>query len=129
MFITISHTNSEPLYKQVIEQIKEEIIKGELKPGSALPSIRSLAKDLRISVITIKKAYSDLEDEGYIVTRPGLGSFVVDISKQDIKKIKKEELEKKLSEIVKEAKMYEIEEKELLDIIKRVGDEWWIQTY
>ena len=76
MELYISNTGQEPNYAQIKRQIKDKILSGELKEGDALPSIRLLAKELRISVITTKRAYEDLEAAGFIVTKPGKGSFV-----------------------------------------------------
>lgn len=76
MELYISNTGQEPIYAQITRQIKDKILSGELKDGDALPSIRLLAKELRISVITTKRAYEDLEAAGFIVTMPGKGSFV-----------------------------------------------------
>lgn len=76
MELYISNSGQEPIYAQITRQIKAQIMTGELKEGDALPSIRLLAKDLRISVITTKRAYDDLEADGFICTMPGRGSFV-----------------------------------------------------
>ena len=76
MELFISNAGSEPIYAQITRQIKDKIFSGELKEVDALPSIRMLAKELRISVITTKRAYEDLEAEGFIHTMPGRGSFV-----------------------------------------------------
>ena len=76
MELYISNSGQEPIYAQITRQIKDKILSGELKEGDALPSIRLLAKELRISVITTKRAYEDLEAAGFIVTMPGKGSFV-----------------------------------------------------
>ena len=76
MDIIISNSSGSPIYEQIVSQIKGKIISGELAEGDALPSIRLLAKELRISVITTKRAYEELEREGFIVTQPGRGSFV-----------------------------------------------------
>ena len=76
MELYISNTGQEPIYAQITRQIKDKILTGELKEGDALPSIRLLAKELRISVITTKRAYEDLEAAGFIATMPGKGSFV-----------------------------------------------------
>ena len=76
MELYISNAGQEPIYAQITRQIKDKILTGELKEGDALPSIRLLAKELRISVITTKRAYEDLEAEGFIRTMPGRGSFV-----------------------------------------------------
>ena len=76
MEVYISNSSGVPIYAQITEQIRAKILTGELKEGDALPSIRVLAKELRISVITTKRAYEDLEAAGFIVTMPGKGSFV-----------------------------------------------------
>ena len=76
MELYISNTGQEPIYAQITRQIKGQILSGTLKEGDALPSIRLLAKELRISVTTTKRAYEDLEADGFIVTAPGKGSFV-----------------------------------------------------
>lgn len=76
MDIIISNTSDKPLYEQITSQIKNLILSGQLQSGDALPSMRLLAKELRISVITTKRAYEDLERDGFIETRTGRGSFV-----------------------------------------------------
>ncbi len=97
MDILISNASGVPIYEQIEEQIKSQIMTGELAAGDALPSMRILAKELRISVITTKRAYEDLERDGYIETVVGKGSFVKGVS----------------GEIMKESMLYAIEE--LLD--------------
>lgn len=76
MIILINNKSGQPIYEQIYSQIKNQIIGGDLKESESLPSIRALAKDLRISVITTKRAYEELERDGYIYTLPGKGSFV-----------------------------------------------------
>lgn len=76
MELYISNSSGEPIYEQLRRQLREKILAGELAEGQALPSIRLLAKELRISVITTKRAYDELEAEGFIRTMPGKGSFV-----------------------------------------------------
>lgn len=76
MHILIRNSSDAPIYEQIFGQIRDQILSGDLKPGEALPSIRALAKDLRISVITTKRAYEELERAGYLVTVAGKGSFV-----------------------------------------------------
>lgn len=76
MHILIRNSSDAPIYEQIFHQIRDQILSGALKPGEALPSIRALAKDLRISVITTKRAYEELERAGYLVTVAGKGSFV-----------------------------------------------------
>jgi GntR family transcriptional regulator len=76
--LNISQTDARPMYLQIMEQIRQRIAAGDWEPGKELPSIRALAADLRVSVITVKRAYLDLESEGVIVTRHGKGSFVAE---------------------------------------------------
>ena len=78
MEIYISNSSGVPIYAQITDQIRAKILSGELKEGEALPSIRLLAKELRISVITTKRAYEDLEQAGFLYTLPGKGSFVAE---------------------------------------------------
>ena len=89
MNIVISNKDDRPIYEQIVSQFKEMIISGKLKSGESLPSIRALAKDLRISVITTKRAYEELERDGFIETVAGKGSFVAG---QDTDAIKEEKL-------------------------------------
>ena len=78
MQLYIDNRSGAPIYDQIYSQIKDAILSGQVAEGEALPSIRALAKDLRISVITTKRAYEDLERDGFILTQPGRGSFVAD---------------------------------------------------
>jgi GntR family transcriptional regulator len=96
MQIIISNSNDNPIYKQIFDQIKEKIINGELVNGEMLPSIRSLAKDLRISVITTKRAYEELEREGYILTTPGKGCFVAGVNRELLKEEMMQKIEQHL---------------------------------
>lgn len=104
MNIIISNMSNQPIYEQIYSQIKALIISGELSEGYMLPSIRALAKDLRISVITTKRAYDELEHEGYINTVAAKGCFVAStnvelIKEENLKQI--EELLQKISELAK----------------------------
>jgi GntR family transcriptional regulator len=76
--LLISQADARPMYLQIVEQVRERVAAGDWPPGKEMPSIRALAADLRVSVITVKRAYLDLEAEGVIVTRHGRGSFVAD---------------------------------------------------
>lgn len=76
MFIILSPNSNSPLYEQIVSEIRAKVLSGELKPGDTLPSIRQLASELLISVITTKRAYQELEVAGFIETRPGKGTFV-----------------------------------------------------
>ena len=76
MKILISNTSTRPLYEQIKDQLKDAILQGELAPGDALPSIRALAADLKVSVLTIRRVYDDLEQEGFVTSQVGKGTFV-----------------------------------------------------
>ncbi|HZJ83866.1 MAG TPA: GntR family transcriptional regulator [Clostridia bacterium] len=120
MRIIISNSLNEPLYEQISSQIKSLIIKGELDVGEPLPSIRGLARDLQISVITTKRAYDELEKEGFIETMQGKGSFVAMQNKELIKEKKLKIIEDQLIKIVKESKLLGLkydEIKAMLDIL------------
>ena len=82
MNIIINNSSMQPIYEQIVGQIKEQIMSGALKQETALPSVRTLAKDLRISALTVKKAYDALEQEGFVITVHGKGSFVTGINPQ-----------------------------------------------
>ena len=120
MNIIISNSSNIPLYEQVKEQIKNKIVSNELKTGELLPSIRSLAKDLRISVITTKSAYEELEREGYVETIPGKGTYVANKNKELIKEEQLQKIEGLIDTAVSIAKISGIskeEIREMLDIL------------
>lgn len=120
MNIIISNSSNIPLYEQVKEQIKNKIVSNELKTGELLPSIRSLAKDLRISVITTKNAYEELEREGYVETIPGKGTYVANKNKELIKEEQLQKIEGLIDTAVSIAKISGIskeEIREMLDIL------------
>lgn len=117
MKILISNSSSVPIYEQIKEAIISQILSDDLKEGDQLPSIRSLAKDIRISVMTVKKAYDELEQEGYTVTRHGKGSFVSRKSNELAKEMKQKEIEEHVFKIVEISKAYDIPRKEILDLL------------
>jgi len=103
--IIISNASPDPIYEQITKQLKAQIISGELAEAEALPSIRRLARELQISVITTKRAYDELEREGFINTVGGKGTFVAVQNKELMKEKKMKIVEEKLAEAVAEAKM------------------------
>ncbi|ROR25759.1 GntR family transcriptional regulator [Mobilisporobacter senegalensis] len=105
MDIIISNSNENPIYEQIYSQIKNLILNGTLKEGEALPSMRSLAKDLRISVITTKRAYEELERDGFIETVTGKGSFVGSNNFEFIKEEHFKIVEESLSNAIEIAKL------------------------
>ena len=118
MKMIISNSSSVPIYEQIKSSIIEQIMTGVLKENEMLPSIRSLASDIRISVMTIKKAYDELEQDGYIVTVQGKGSFVVPKNIELAKEQARKDIEIFLNKSIKLAQMYNISEQEVLEIFK-----------
>lgn len=118
MRIIISNSSSEPIYQQIVSQLKELILKDQLKAGDALPSIRSLAKELHISVITTKRAYEELEKEGLIETVPGKGSFVAAHNREMLREKSLAIVEEKLTEAVMAAKSLELPWDELIRLLQ-----------
>ncbi len=117
MLIVLSPVSPDPLYQQIADQIKEAVAGGELEPGEKLPSIRDLAKALNISVITVKRAYTDLEAEAVIRARPGLGSFVAEIDRARLRGEKIEELRSELRGIVRRGRRFGISTDEIARLI------------
>lgn len=123
MDIIITNSAQEPIYEQIVRQIKKEILTGELQEGEALPSIRSLARELQISVITTKRAYEELEREGLIETVGGKGSFVAGQNKELLREKRLSILEEKLTEVIKEARLLKISCKELTGMLEVLCEE------
>ena len=117
MNIIISNTSKDPIYQQIMKQIKELVLKGELLEGDSLPSIRQLAKDLQISVITTKRAYEELENDGFIVSVVGKGSFIASQNKELLKERRVKIIEDKLSEVIEECKLIDLTKEELIDML------------
>lgn len=122
LFIVVSHLNPEPMYKQITDQVKEAIASGGLKPEAKLPSIREMARELKISEITIKHAYSDLENEGFIITRSGLGSYVANINRDKLRQEKWQEIQKDILKICKTAERFNIKAGELIALVKEIKE-------
>lgn len=121
--IIIRNSVNKPIYEQIYDQIKAGIISGELEEGELLPSIRGLAKDLKISVITTKRAYDELERDGFIYTMASKGSYV---QRKDMNLIREEYLkrvEEKLREAADIAPMADLSQSELLEIFKIILEE------
>ncbi|MGX1902188.1 GntR family transcriptional regulator [Thermolongibacillus altinsuensis] len=126
MKIIIKNSSEQPLYQQIKDQIKGAILRQELKEGEKLPSIRSLANDLHVSVLTTKRVYEELEKEGFIITIVGKGSFVASENMEMLLESKRHLVEKKLSEVWQMARTLGINKEELysmMDIIFEEDDE------
>ena len=123
MDIIISNSSGRPIYEQITSQIKGLIMNGTLKPGDPLPSMRLLAKELRISVITTKRAYEDLERDGFITTIVGKGSFVQEADQEFVREERLKAVEGHLQAAVDAARQCGMEEQEMIDILKMLFEE------
>jgi GntR family transcriptional regulator len=123
MNILISNSSDKPIYEQITSQIKQVIISGELEAASALPSMRTLAKELRISVITTKRAYEDLERDGFIYTVVGKGSFVAEKNLEFVREEQLRIVEDYLGKAVAGAKAGGIGLEEIQEIMKLLFEE------
>lgn len=117
MQIYISNSSEKPIYEQICAQIKTAILNNELKEGEALPSIRFLAKELRISVITTKRAYEELEKSGFITTQAGRGSFVSLKNKEIVREELYRQIEEMMQKAVNTAQTANISKQELIEIL------------
>lgn len=120
MNIIINHSSMQPIYEQIVEQIKTRILHGEGKGGDALPSVRTLAKELKISALTVKKAYDYLEEEGFVVTVHGKGSFISADNRSVVEEEWRKEVESIMeSAVIKAGKcgMSETELRELFELL------------
>jgi GntR family transcriptional regulator len=117
--INISEKNGKPIYRQVFEQISENILLGKIGSEDMLPSIRTLSNDLKISIITIKRAYEELERYGLIYTVPGKGCFVSKINKEKAYKILINDITDELEKVIKQAKKVNISKKDLINILEQ----------
>lgn len=120
MDILLRNTVGTPIYQQISEQIKAQIIAGALKPGEGLPSIRALAKDLRISVITTKRAYDDLEAEGFLNTVAGKGCFVADLNTALIRESRLREIEGHLQKAAELAAACQLTPDALMELFRLI---------
>lgn len=123
MNILLNPSSGEPIYLQIVRQIRSSILQGELVPGAALPSIRQLAKDMQISVITTKRAYSELESEGLIDSMVGKGSFVSGGSQEFIREQRMRLIEGKIQELLVESHSIPLSTNELIDWIRLLDQE------
>lgn len=117
MRMIISNSSSVPIYEQIKNSIIEQIMSEELSEDEALPSIRQLAADIKISVMTIKKAYDELEKEGYIISRQGKGTFVAPKNTELSLERAKQDIESHVSKIVEISNQFGIQKEEIIDVI------------
>lgn len=120
MKIIISNSSEIPIYEQIKNQIKNQIITDELKEGESIPSIRTLSSEIKISVMTIKKSYDELEKEGYINSVQGKGTFVSKKNNELIKEEANKEIESHISKIIEISNRFNISKKEILDLFNYI---------
>lgn len=123
MHMIINNQSMVPIYEQIMEQIKKAIASGELSEGSMLPSVRGLAAGLRISALTVKKAYDRLEEEGLTVTVHGKGTFVTETNRELVKEQQRMMAEQELQKVVEKALRGGLTKQELRDLFEMIMEE------
>lgn len=123
MKILISNTSDSPLYQQIKEQIIDAILRGELAEGEALPSIRTFANDLKVSILTIRRVYDDLEKEGFVNSQVGIGTFVSTTNIDLLRDSKRRIVEQKMLDMIQTAKSLGITQEELNDMMNILYEE------
>lgn len=123
MKIIINNSSMVPIYEQVVEQIKTRIVRGDLKTNDILPSVRSLARDLKISALTVKKAYDNLEQDGFIVTVHGKGSYVAGAGGEFLLEERRKEVEADLEMAIQKGIRYGMSSQELRELFDVLMEE------
>ena len=118
MYILIDNKSGTPIYDQIYTQIKNQILSGALEPDSALPSIRALAKDLRISFITTKRAYEELEKDGFLYTIPAKGCYVAPRNKELLREENLKKIETRIDEILDLAAACGLKQEDVLEMVR-----------
>ena len=116
MNLIINNSSMQPIYEQIVSQIKAAIMKGELTEDEMLPSVRTLAKSLKVSALTVKKAYDALEEEGFVITVHGKGSFVACANQELMLEEKKKEVEADLETAIRKSRSLGLSNQELLEL-------------
>ncbi len=123
MVIILSNIDGTPIYEQIVRQIKAKVVGGELKEGDALPSMRLLAKELRVSLITTKRAYEELERQGFIISQTGRGSFIAACSTEVLREEQLRRVEEHLTKAARAAHLGNLSKQEFLDIAGTLFEE------
>lgn len=123
MHIILNHSSMVPIYEQLMEQIKSDIIQSELKEGEALPSVRTLAGELRISALTVKKAYDKQEEEGFVTTVHGKGTYVSASDKQLALEARQKAIEDDFDKVIDRALSMGMKKEEISEVVKLILDE------
>ena len=120
MKIIINNSSLQPIYEQIVIQIKDKIMKGELKENDLLPSVRTLSKDIKVSALTVKKAYDELEEEGFILTVHGKGSFVTSANQELMLEEQKKEVERLFEQAIRKGRSCGMSREELTELYQLV---------
>lgn len=120
MDIIINHSSMQPIYEQIVNQIKEKIMHGQLQADTPLPSVRTLAKELKVSALTVKKAYDSLEEEGFVITVHGKGSFVAFAGQGLMLEEKKKEVEADLETAIRKGRSCGMSNQEITELFQIV---------
>jgi len=123
MKVLISNTSDIPLYQQIKDQIKDAILTGDLAEGDSLPSIRNFANDLKVSVLTVRRVYDELEEEGFITSRAGIGTFVSAGNLELLRDSKRRLVEQKMQDMIQTAKSLNISKEELNEMMDILYEE------
>lgn len=123
MKLIINHSSMQPIYEQISGQIKDKIIHGEMKEGEVLPSVRTLAKELRVSALTVKKSYDALEQEGFITTVHGKGSFVSSANQERMLEEKRREVEAELEGAIRKSRSCGMNNQEITELFQIILEE------
>lgn len=118
MHIIVNNTSMVPIYEQIMDQIKAAIMNGELTEDTMLPSVRSLSKELKISALTVKKAYDNLEQEGFTVTVHGKGTFVAMANQEWMREARRREIEKDLEQVIAKGRQSGLTEQEIRNLFE-----------
>ena len=123
MHIIINHSSMTPIYEQIMDQIKTLIVHGELTADTCLPSVRALSAELKISALTVKKAYDNLETEGFVVTVHGKGTFVLAANQQLLKEEQKKEVEQDLEAAIEKGRRCGLSDEEIRELFDLIMEE------
>ncbi len=123
MKLMINHSSQQPIYDQIAEQIKGSIVNGQAKEGELLPSVRALSKELKISALTVKKAYDALDKEGFVKTVHGKGSFIAGTSPELLMEEHRKQVEADLEMAILKGRRYGMKDEEIKDLVDLIMEE------
>ncbi len=123
MRIIVNNSSMRPIYEQIVDQIKSLVLEGSLKPDTVLPSVRSLSADLRISALTVKKAYDALEQEGFVVTVHGKGSYIANINSQLAMEERRKEVELRMEAAIREGRSSGLKDEEIRELFEIIMED------